>query len=91
MIGKREKYTDTKEERSTPSPDLSVLSKSLFWDTDVATIDWQRQYVAVIQRVHERGTNIEMEEITRFYGRDKVKKALQISAARTPYTVYRNV
>src|SRR5690606_5662900 len=33
-----------KEIKSTP--DLSILSKALFWDTDIQHIDWERQYRA---------------------------------------------
>lgn len=36
------------------TPNLSLLRKSLFWDTDINKIDWKKQYKAVIQRVFER-------------------------------------
>lgn len=49
-------------------PDLSKFSRGLFWDTDIAKIDWQRQKRAVIQRVFERGNDQEKAEIIRFYG-----------------------
>ena len=62
-----------KEKEKQVAPDLSVLSKSLFWDTDIHRIDWQRQYRSVIQRVFERGNDREKEEITRFYGAKKIK------------------
>ncbi|HZY36185.1 MAG TPA: plasmid maintenance system antidote protein [Mucilaginibacter sp.] len=54
-------------------PDLSVLRKALFWDTDINKIDWQKQYRAVIQRVFERGNEDEKTEILNFYGPEKVK------------------
>ncbi len=70
------------------TPNLSVLNKSLFWDTDINRIDWQRQYRAVIQRVFERGNELEKNEISRFYGAEKIKKAVMEFKTRNPYTVY---
>lgn len=57
-------------------PDLSILRKVLFWDTDINKIDWQKQYKAVIQRVFERGNDQEKKEIISFYGEKKVKTVL---------------
>lgn len=75
-----------KEIRTTP--DLSILNKSLFWDTDINKIDWNRQSTAVIQRVFERGNEFEKKEITRFYGAEKVKEALNQNKSRISYSVY---
>ena len=44
-----------KEKEIKSTLDLNVLSKALFWDTNIQHIDWERQYRAVIQRVFERG------------------------------------
>jgi len=55
-------------------PDLNIIRKILFWDTDIAKIDWQKQYKAVIERVFERGNDEEKKEILRFYGKNKIKK-----------------
>lgn len=55
-------------------PDLSIIRKILFWDTDIGKIDWQRQYKYVIQRTFERGNNEEKREILKFYGENKVKE-----------------
>lgn len=85
-------YFDIKEEKNKikqNTPDLSLLRKSLFWDTDISKIDWQKQSVAVIKRVHERGNDIEKEEIKRFYKSDQIKKALE-QTIRKPYTIYKN-
>lgn len=43
-----------KEKQKSHIPDLSILGKSLFWDTDINNIDWEEQYKAVIRRVFER-------------------------------------
>lgn len=57
-------------------PDLSILRKALFWDTDINKIDWQKQHRAVIQRVFERGNDEEKKEIISFYGEKKVKAVM---------------
>lgn len=72
-------YHDIQQEKrkqNIQKPDLSKFRKALFWDTDVRKIDWQRQSKAVIQRVFERGNDREKAEISRYYGRDKINKAL---------------
>ena len=69
-------YEIKKEKQKSESgehPNLSVLRKILFWDTDINKIDWHKQYKAVIQRVFERGNDNEKKEILRFYGKDKIK------------------
>lgn len=77
-----------KEKNHQKTPNLSILTKSLFWDTDINNIDWERQYRAVIQRIFERGNEADKEEIIRFYGIEKIKQALEKSNVRKPYTVY---
>lgn len=68
-------------------PNLSILRKSLFWDTDIDQIDWDKQYNAIIQRVLERGNELEINEIKRFYGTDIINEANN-NQLREPYTVY---
>ncbi|QSB25295.1 plasmid maintenance system antidote protein [Flavobacterium sp. CLA17] len=58
--------------KTAQKPDLSKIRKILFWDTDMSKIDWQKQRKAVIQRIFERGNEIEREEIIRFYGSDAI-------------------
>ena len=65
-----------KETNKQNTPDLSKIRKVLFWDTDINRVDWDRQFKAVIQRVYERGNDAEKEEITRFYGIERVELAL---------------
>lgn len=78
-----------KEKEFKSTPDLNILSKALFWDTDIQHIDWERQYKAVIQRVFERGNENDKNEIIRFYGAEKISQALQESNIRNPYSIYR--
>ena len=49
----------------TGSPNIR---KILFWDTDFDKINWGKYKKAVIQRVLERGSKEEINEIKRFYG-----------------------
>ena len=67
-------YQDEEEKKITP--DLSKLSKVLFWDTDMYKINWLRSARYVIQRAFECGNEIEIEEIIKFYGRKKVVETL---------------
>jgi addiction module HigA family antidote len=73
-------FYDIKEEKRKVAlanhPDFSILRKILFWDTDIHSIDWDRYYKAVIERVFERGDASEKEEIIRFYGFEKVKTVM---------------
>lgn len=54
-------------------PDLTIIRKILFWDTDINKIDWQKQYKAVIERIFQRGNDEEKKEILKFYGKEKIK------------------
>jgi plasmid maintenance system antidote protein VapI len=65
-----------KEKQANQTPDLTILRKSLFWDTDISRIDWEKQAKAVIERVFERGNEDEKGEIARFYGQTKIQSVL---------------
>lgn len=54
--------------------DKPSLSKTLFWDIRYDTIQWDRNYRFVIERVLERGTFAEWPEIKRYYGLEKIKE-----------------
>jgi addiction module HigA family antidote len=75
-----------KELETVMTPNLSILSKSLFWDTDVNRIDWMRQRKSVINRVFERGNSLEKNEIIRFYGKEIVDSVLQSGKKVDPYS-----
>jgi len=85
-------YFDIKEEnqkQEKQTPNLEVIRKSLFWDTNLLQIDWQKHYKSVIRRVFERGNDQEKQEIVFFYGNEVVNKAL-LSQTGKPYTIYQN-
>ncbi|GEP51038.1 hypothetical protein FNO01nite_17100 [Flavobacterium noncentrifugens] len=63
--------------------DISGIRKNLFWDTDISSIDWDRQYKAVIRRVFERGNFSEKRQVTQFYGVPKVRSVIGISTTRS--------
>ncbi|MGB3452692.1 MAG: plasmid maintenance system antidote protein [Moheibacter sp.] len=72
-------YYDIKIEKQKfkiHSPNLNILRRSLFWDTDIDSIDWDSQFKSVIRRVYERGNEEEKNEINQFYGKTKVNAAL---------------
>lgn len=53
------------------------LHRRLFWDMVYDKIEWHPSYRTIIQRVMERGTEKEWEELILFYGRKKVVKTLK--------------
>lgn len=57
-------------------PDLSKLRTVIFWDTDIRVLDWEKNKLAVIYRIFERGNEQEIQEIIRFYGKETVLKLL---------------
>lgn len=59
---------EKRKQQKNIRPDLSLIRRILFWDTDINKIDWQAQRRAVIERILERGNDQEKEEIKRFYG-----------------------
>ena len=65
------------KEHSLNSPNLSLIRKALFWDTDIQKIDWEQQKRSVIKRVFERGSNQEKAEIVRYYGKKSVSTILK--------------
>jgi hypothetical protein len=53
------------------------LPKVLFWDWKYDAMDWQKASRSVIERVLERGTDEEYQELIRFYGEAKIVNALR--------------
>ena len=80
-------YYDIKKEKQKTfqgnHPEISRLRKSLFWDTNINTINWESQSKAVIRRVFERGNISEKKEIIRFYGPERIKPVIREAAGKT--------
>jgi hypothetical protein len=53
-----------------------TLRPSLFWDSDVETIDLIQHKEAIIERTVLRGRLEEFQELRRFYGDNEVKDAV---------------
>ncbi len=53
-------------------PDISKIRPTLFWDTTLEKIDFSAHKHYVINRVFERGTAEEIQEIIRFYGKETI-------------------
>lgn len=51
---------------------IPVIRKHLLWEYDWENIDFSRLATVVIERVIERGTPAEWQEIVYYYGTDKI-------------------
>lgn len=69
-------YTCVKEQAMNNHPNLKHYRKALFWDTNMETLDWERNQLWIIRRVFEYGSEEEILETLRFYGKDIVKEVL---------------
>ena len=65
-----------KRKQNISLTNLPQLRPVLFWDTKMASLDWEKQKKAIIKRVFERGNSIEKNEIIRFYGAKTVDDLL---------------
>lgn len=83
-------YYDIAQEKQRESklrhPNLSIFRPILFWDTSLDKIDFQAHSQYVINRVFERGTDEEIEEILQFYGPELILKQLKIEQKSPFYT-----
>jgi plasmid maintenance system antidote protein VapI len=52
------------------------LRPVLFWDTKMESLNWDKQKKAIINRVFERGNDMEKKEIIRFYGAKTIDNLL---------------
>ncbi len=50
-----------------------ILRPSLFWDTDLSTVDLKKNKKAIIERVLLRGTQEEFIALLQFYGKRTIK------------------
>ncbi len=64
---------EAENRRKVQFPNVSVLSKTTFWDTNVDEIDFEKSFKFVISRVLEYGTDEEFNAIVAYYGKSKVK------------------
>lgn len=62
---------------SKPIANPPALPAWLFWDTNVAKLNWTDAWLSVIVRVLEKGNDEHFEEIVKYYGRSRVLDAVQ--------------
>jgi addiction module HigA family antidote len=60
-------------------PDTTKFRSALFWDTTMERIDFAAHKRYVINRVFERGTEDEVQEIIRFYGKETILTTIDLS------------
>ena len=63
-------YEAQKAQNQRKTPNLSVLTTTTFWDTDLSKVDWSKCRTWAIRRVLEYGNSEEIREIDRFYGHE---------------------
>lgn len=76
-----------KEKLQKSTPNISLIRRILFWDTDFDKLDWIKNYRAIIKRIFERGNDDEKNEIIRFYGNEKITETLN-SASTLPINLH---
>ena len=85
-------YYDIKREKEKQSnlahPELKKFRPVVFWDTDIKTIDWEKNKPSVIMRIFERGNEKEINEIIRFYGKKDVSAILLRTKNLAPAAEY---
>lgn len=63
-------YLAVQEATNALKPDLTILTKTTFWDVDLEKIDWTKCKPWALRRVLEYGNAEEIRELDRFYGHD---------------------
>jgi hypothetical protein len=63
------------------------LRPSLFWDTDIKTIDLQKNKKQVIERTIMRGLREEFDALIAFYGLDTIKETVLTARYLDKYTL----
>lgn len=56
---------------------LPDIHPKFFWDTSFQLLNWKTAYVPIISRIIERGGQNEIDEIIKYYGRDKVVNTIR--------------
>lgn len=56
---------------------LPDIHPKFFWDADFSLLNWEKSYVHIISRIIERGGQNEIDEVTKYYGREKVVNTIR--------------
>lgn len=74
MNGDRKKAEILKKHKSAKEQKfLANLSKSLFWDTSINSIDPEKNASYIIERVMTRGTMEDFQNMKAYYGKTRVR------------------
>lgn len=65
-----------------------VLASRIFWDVNMATLDFDAKAKFVIERVFERGDIEDIRQCRRYYGDEKVADALLNAKFLPLHTTY---
>lgn len=69
-------YVCMKKLAESYRPKLDCYRKALFWDTTIESIDWNKNKEWIVRRVFEYGSEEEILETIRFYGKENVSRIL---------------
>lgn len=53
-----------------------VLSKQAFWDVDMDQIDYEKDMLAIFEKVMYRGTPDDFFTLAKFYGDERIRKEI---------------
>lgn len=53
------------------------LRRTLFWDTDYAKLDWEKNASYIVDRVMQRGTVEDFKTILAHYGRKRLREIIK--------------
>ncbi|MBP1164686.1 hypothetical protein JOE44_001570 [Chryseobacterium sp. PvR013] len=56
---------------------LPKIHPKYFWDTNFRKLDWEKAYIPIISRILERGGQNEIDEIIKYYSREKVVNTIR--------------
>lgn len=65
-----------------------VLSNFLFWDTEIAKLDFNKYADFIIIRVLERGQDNDIAELLNYYGNNKVINTVKSSKSLIPRAIH---
>lgn len=70
-----------KQSKATGKPNLDPTR---FWDFRYEDIDWHKSSTTIIERILERGSKTEWQELVRFYSEKKVKDTIRNKISYLP-------
>ncbi|MDR2626955.1 MAG: hypothetical protein LBC40_02860 [Dysgonamonadaceae bacterium] len=68
--------------------DKPILHRRIFWDVDFDNLDYNKRANFIIERVFERGDVDDIRQCRRYYGDEKIAKALTNAKWLMKETVY---